>query len=169
MAGYSSSASNTMIIGNALGKLTESMYSSSAKQNIKSFCIGHSLGGHVCGFTGKTKQLDGIIAIDPAGPIFVSNSIEKRLNKGDAKFILALHTDAGELGIDENVADQDIFVNTGKNQPYCGGIVAEAGCSHMIPLWFLPKIWAKSAEGNTCMANMRCLDEETAMVGITLK
>ena len=170
MAGYSASASNTMVIGNALGKLTESIYSSSAKANVKSFCVGHSLGGHVCGFTGKTKQLDGIIAIDPAGPIFVSNSKEKRLNKGDAKFIQALHIDAGEFGIDENVADQDIYVNTGKNQPYCPGIFAEAGCSHVaFSLWFLPKVWGESAKGNTCMANIRCSDEETAMVSIPIK
>ena len=166
VAGYSSSAANTMVIGNALGKLTESIYSSSMKQNVKSFCVGHSLGGHVCGFTGKTKKLDGIIAIDPAGPIFASNSKEKRLNKGDAKFVQALHIDAGEFGIDQNVADEDIYVNTGKNQPYCPGIFAEAGCSHVaFSLWFLPKIWAESSKGNTCNAQMRCPDEENAMVG----
>ena len=165
VAGYSSSAANTMVIGNALGKLTESIYSASSKQNVKSFCVGHSLGGHVCGFTGKTKQLDGIIAIDPAGPIFVSNSKEKRLNRGDAKFVQALHIDAGEFGIDQVVADEDIYVNTGKNQPYCPGIFAEAGCSHVaFSLWFLPKIWAESANGNKCMAKMSCPDEEAAMV-----
>ena len=101
-----------MVIGHALGKLTESIYSASSKQNVKSFCVGHSLGGHVCGFSGKTKQLDGIIAIDPAGPIFVSNSKEKRLNRGDAKFVQALHIDAGEFGINQAVADEDIYVNT---------------------------------------------------------
>ena len=166
VAGYSSSAANTMVIGHALGKLTESIYSSSIKQNVKSFCVGHSLGGHVCGFTGKTKKLDGIIAIDPAGPIFVSNSKEKRLNEGDATFVQALHIDAGEFGIDQNVADEDIYVNTGKDQPYCPGIFAEAGCSHVaFSLWFLPKIWAEGSKGNTCNANMRCSSEENAMVG----
>ena len=154
-----------MVIGHALGKLTESIYSASSKQNVKSFCVGHSLGGHVCGFTGKTKQLDGIIAIDPAGPIFVSNSKEKRLNRGDAKFVQALHIDAGEFGINQAVADEDIYVNTGKNQPYCPGIFAEAGCSHVaFSLWFLPKIWTESANGNKCIAEMRCSDEEAAMV-----
>ena len=155
-----------MVIGHALGKLTESIYSSSTKQNVKSFCVGHSLGSHVCGFTGKTKKLDGIIAIDPAGPIFVSNSKENKLNNGDAEFVQALHIDAGEFGIDQNVADEDIYVNTGKNQPYCPGIFAEAGCSHVaFSLWFLPKIWAESSKGNTCNAQMRCPDEENAMVG----
>ena len=163
VAGYSSAAANTMLIGNALGKLTESIYSSSTKDNVKSFCIGHSLGGHICGFTGKTKKLDGIIAIDPAGPIFVSNSEENKLNKDDAKFVQALHVDAGEFGIDQRVADEDIYVNSAKDQPYCPGIFAEAGCSHVaFSLWFLPKVWGESE--NICKANLKCSNEEDAMV-----
>ena len=110
VTGYSSAASNTMIVGNALGKLTESIYETS-NQNVKTFCVGHSLGAHVCGFTGKTKQLDGIIGLDPAGPIFDENSEVMRLNKGDAKVVQALHIDAGEFGISKAVGDVDIFVN----------------------------------------------------------
>ena len=165
VAGYSAAAANTMVVGHALGKLMESIYSSAAKDNVKSFCIGHSLGGHVCGFTGKTKQLDGILALDPAGPIFQDNSEDKRLNKDDAKFVQALHIDAGEFGIDQRVADEDIYVNNGKNQPYCPGFFAEAGCSHVaFSLWFLPKVWGDNE--NICKAKMKCSNEEDAMVSI---
>ena len=163
IAGYSSAAASTMVVGHALGKLTESIYSSASQDNVKSFCVGHSLGGHVCGFTGKTKKLDGIIAIDPAGPIFQDNSEEKRLNKDDAKFVQALHIDAGEFGIDERVADEDIYINSGKNQPFCPGILAEAGCSHVaFSLWFLPKVWGNKE--NICKAKMKCSNDFDAMV-----
>ena len=46
------------------------------KTHYKTFCVGHSLGAHVCGFMGKsgnemlgdsTKALDRIIGLDPAG------------------------------------------------------------------------------------------------------
>ena len=163
VAGYSSAAANTMVVGNALGKLAESIYFSAPTDNVKTFCVGHSLGGHICGFTGKTFQLEGILAIDPAGPIFQDNSEEQRLNKYDAKFVQALHIDAGEFGIDQRVADEDIYVNSGKNQPYCPGFFAEAGCSHVaFSLWFLPKVWGSN--DNICRANMKCDNEEDAMV-----
>ena len=165
VAGYSNSASNTMVIGHTLGKLAEAITSASSKGNVKTFCVGHSLGGHICGFTGKTNQLDGILAIDPAGPIFADNTEEYRLNKNDAKFVQALHIDAGEFGIDLPVAHQDIYVNEGKNQPYCPGFFTEAGCSHVaFSLWFLPKVWEQSSNGNMCLANMKCSDEIEAMV-----
>lgn len=164
VAGYSNSASNTMVIGHTLGKLAESITSASSKGNVKTFCVGHSLGGHICGFTGKTNQLDGILAIDPAGPIFADNTEEYRLNKNDAKFVQALHVDAGEFGIDLPVAHQDIYVNGGKNQPYCPGFFTEAGCSHVaFSLWFLPEVWEQSSKGNMCLANMKCSDEIEAM------
>ncbi len=53
----------------------------------RSFCVGHSLGAQVCGQVGKSfgPKLDGIIASDPAGPIFESNSPENKLQKEDAK------------------------------------------------------------------------------------
>ena len=165
LAGYSTAAANTMVIGNALGKLTEAMYASTKNKKLKSFCIGHSLGSHVCGFTGKTKKLDGILGVDPAGPIFYDNSKDARLNKGDAKFVQALHMDAGELGIDIPVADEDIYVNGGKDEPFCKGWLKEAVCSHSpFSLNFVPKIWEQGAKGNICHARIKCKTEVEAMV-----
>ena len=170
VAGYSSAASNTMVIGNALGRLTEYMYEFAENENLKSFCVGHSLGGHICGFTGKTKKLDGILAVDPAGPIFHDNSEDARLNKDDAKFVQALHIDAGEFGIDKPVADEDIYVNRGKDEPFCKGLFMEAICSHVpFSLYLLPKIWEQGAQGNICHARLKCSNEIDAMVGIMYK
>ena len=41
--------------------------------------------------------MEGIIAIDPAGPIFEDNTALK-LDRNDAKVVQVLHTDTGTLG-----------------------------------------------------------------------
>ena len=158
ISGYSRAASSTMIIGHALGKLTESIDLFSESKSVKTFCVGHSLGSHVCGFTGKTKKLDGIIAIDPAGPNFETHIEENRLDKSDAKFVEVLHTDAGELGMVRPIGHVDIYLNGGKTQPDCPGWVTEIGCSHLFPVFYLPKIWERAANGDICRANIKCSD-----------
>jgi len=132
------------------------IYASTTKENVKSFCIGHSLGSHVCGLTGKAKKLDGILALDPAGPDFEYHNDENRLGKGDAKYVEAIHSDAGECGIILPVGHVDIYLNGGKTQPHCGAWPNELGCSHLFPLWFLPKIWESDARGDKCQATMKC-------------
>ena len=156
--GYSKAASNTMVVGHALGRLTESIYSFAGRGNLKSFCVGHSLGSHICGFTGKIKQLDGIIALDPAGVFFETHYKENRIDKGDAKYVEAIHTDAGELGLIKPVGHVDIYLNGGKQQPYCTGWTNEIGCSHLFPLWFLPTMWERSSNGSACHASFKCSD-----------
>ena len=172
MIGYSAAAATTMVAGHALGKLTESIHDGSSNRHIKTLCVGHSLGAHVCGFTGKTKLLDEIFGLDPAGPIFHGNSVDGRLNKDDAKFVKAMHMDAGELGIDDAVADVDVYVNGGKNQPHCfcegGGLsqyLSEVECSHN-PFThnFFPAIWERAASGTVCRAKVKCSNEIQAMV-----
>lgn len=115
-----------MVVGHLLGLLTVDIVNLGIP-NLKTMCIGHSLGGHVCGFTGKTKQLDAIVGLDTAGPIFEENSADNRLNKGDAKVVYSIHFNSDSLGIKKAVGDYDIYVNGGENQPGCG---ANAKCSH---------------------------------------
>ena len=52
----------------------------------------------------------------------------------------------------------DIYLNGGKTQPDCPGWIVELGCSHLFPLWFLPKIWERAANGDTCRATIKCPD-----------
>ena len=137
-AGYLEAASNTMVVGHLLGVLTQDI-SNLGISNLKTMCVGHSLGGHVCGFTGKTKQLDAIVGLDTAGPIFEENSSHKRLNKGDAKVVYSIHMNSDVLGIKKPVGDYDIYVNGGKNQPDCGSNVY---CSHCkFTHGFMQQIW----------------------------
>ena len=159
---YLAAASNTMIVGHAVGKLTEYLLQT-AGENVRSFCIGHSLGAHVCGFIGKTKQLDGIIGLDPAGPVFEQNSEGKRLDKRDALMVKVLHINAGELGIAKAIGDVDIYVNGGKRQPGCDPM--NFVCSHNnFAIGFVNHIWKTGSKAAACTTNYFCDDEEKAMV-----
>ena len=45
---YAKAATTTIVIGHLLARLAEKV-----QPVDKTFCIGHSLGGHICGFAGK--------------------------------------------------------------------------------------------------------------------
>ena len=56
---YLKAAPNTMLIGYLLGQLHEILMTELPDNcNSKTFCIGHSLGAHVCGYMGKTSSWD---------------------------------------------------------------------------------------------------------------
>ena len=73
-------------------------------------CIGHSLGAHICGLTGKLMNEDSAVpgwdrisGMDPAGPLFFNDvpypfsglncSTASRLNITDGKIVDVIHTD----------------------------------------------------------------------------
>lgn len=70
------------------------------------YLVGHSLGGHVAGFIGKTlhslsKQTISahkITAMDPAGPLYSSSACTKRVCESDAAWVEILHSNGGILG-----------------------------------------------------------------------
>ena len=77
---YQTPAVNTMVVGRHLGLLNQIIGDRISQKNqfiqdaqYSTFCVGHSLGAHVCGFMGKTTNtyqipsLTRIIAMDPAG------------------------------------------------------------------------------------------------------
>ncbi|CAH2097324.1 unnamed protein product [Euphydryas editha] len=87
--------------------------------------IGHSLGAHISGFTGKTfhdltgKHIGRITGLDPAGPCFSHVDPELRLKESDAAFVDVIHTDAGVYGIKDPVGHVDFYPNSGSEQPNC--------------------------------------------------
>ena len=86
--------------------------------------------------------MEGILAIDPAGPIFEDNS-ELKLGKNDAKAVQALHTNSDNsgllsgitLGINENLGKVDFYLNGAWVQPGCYQVDVE--CHHEFGYRFL--------------------------------
>ena len=80
---YRTPAVNSMVVGRHIGLLNRIIVERITQLNnpvapYSTFCVGHSLGAHVCGFMGKTtneylpqdQRLTRIIAMDPAGKTF---------------------------------------------------------------------------------------------------
>ena len=77
--------------------------------------------------------MEGIVAIDPAGPVFLDNN-ELKLDSGDAKAVQALHTNSKgpfplAFGYQPTLGDVDFYLNGAKKQPGCSQPDLEA-CSH---------------------------------------
>ncbi|XP_017479648.1 PREDICTED: pancreatic triacylglycerol lipase-like [Rhagoletis zephyria] len=92
--------------------------------------IGHSLGSHLAGYAGYHLQRDfglklgRITGLDPAGPLFADTESIVRLDRSDADFVDAIHTDAnpflkGGLGIFQRVGHVDFYPNGGSENPGC--------------------------------------------------
>ncbi|CAL4072857.1 unnamed protein product, partial [Meganyctiphanes norvegica] len=107
--------------------------------------VGHSLGAHVSGITGKSLRsgkLARITGMDPAGPLFHNQTGDYILQPSDADFVDIIHTNAGyvdfgEIGFEKPLGDVDFFVNGGSHQAGCdpnviGGDFLDlfTSCSH---------------------------------------
>ena len=112
---YWQAAANTRYMGVSVARLLSSVVdkitilSNNPSYHLSFHCIGHSLGAHICGFTGQTLKtishivLRRISGLDPAGPLFALDvpypfnwlniSPQARLNKEDAEFVDVIHTD----------------------------------------------------------------------------
>ena len=129
---YGRASINSWPIGNVLGYLHEQVVTSDASHKTDSYCIGLSLGAHLCGFFGKILNemttmrkgnyvLKRIIGFDPAGPIFDDplQHSTLRLNKDDADIVEVIHTNTETKGYEGPLGDLDFYINTGYRQPWC--------------------------------------------------
>lgn len=66
-------------------------------------------------------QVGEIIALDPAGPFFTMQiDRDKRVHRGDARFVAIYHSNRGTLGdSDHDTGDINVYINGGDNQPGC--------------------------------------------------
>ena len=76
-ANYNHAAISVWPVGNVVAYVNNELYLNGIETRTRTYCIGHSLGAHVCGFFGKratsvrpTFTIQKIIGIDPAGPTF---------------------------------------------------------------------------------------------------
>lgn len=94
--------------------------------------VGHSLGAHVAGHTGKhigTGKAHTIVGLDPALPLFHYNSPAKRLAWSDAHYVESIQTNGGKLGFLKPIGKGAFYPNGGKFQPGCGADLS-GSCSH---------------------------------------
>jgi len=104
---YPTAAANTWPIGNILAYVHHEIVKDMKKKTISTFCIGHSLGSHLCGFFAKRlKELNSnlnvekIIGMDPAGPIFQDKkqASHLKLTKEDALQVEIHHLSTKRYG-----------------------------------------------------------------------
>jgi pancreatic triacylglycerol lipase len=99
------------------------------------YCVGHSLGGHVCGMAGKEeapRRINTIVGLDQANPLFFVDSPESRLDATDADYVESIITSAGTLGFAQHVSHATFYPNGGVTQPGCG-VDITGSCSHALP------------------------------------
>lgn len=130
--------------------------------------VGHSLGGQLAGYAGRTVislsdkkiKLKRISALDPAFPPFYPGVFVTHLSEKDAEFVDVIHTDAWLYGAPVSTGTADFWPNNGKTlQPGCPKrnyrpLTDNDLCSHRRSWWF----WAESvAEGSArCFHSVRC-------------
>lgn len=92
--------------------------------------VGHSLGSHVAGFTGRNVislsnrryTLPRITCLDPAGPLWYGlNIFAAPVNRRDALLVDIIHTDSGRFGAPVATGTVDFWPN--------GGVGIQPGCS----------------------------------------
>ncbi|XP_055844916.1 phospholipase A1 VesT1.02-like [Episyrphus balteatus] len=94
--------------------------------------IGHSLGAHVAGFAGKTiegEQIQTIIGLDTAYPLYKYTNCDERLCSTDAVYVESIHTNGKLLGFLKPIGHSAFYPNGGKSQPGCG-LDLSGSCSH---------------------------------------
>ncbi|XP_049880115.1 phospholipase A1-like [Pectinophora gossypiella] len=121
---YLRSSTYVRYIGEKMGEVVAALVQSGVDPD-QIHIIGHSLGAHISGFTGKQfKKLTGlqvarISGLDPAGPCFSHVDEDLRLLKTDAKFVDVIHSDGGVFGLIDPIGHVDYYPNDGSQQPDC--------------------------------------------------
>ncbi|XP_017470529.1 PREDICTED: phospholipase A1-like, partial [Rhagoletis zephyria] len=122
--------------------------------------IGHSLGAHISGFTGKNVQngrISQITGLDPALPMFSYDDSSSRLNQNDADYVESIQTNGGLLGFLKPIGKSAFYPNGGKSQPGCRLDIV-GSCAH-------GRSWMYYAEAvaNNNFASVKCEDYEAAV------
>ncbi|KAJ8916044.1 hypothetical protein NQ315_010912 [Exocentrus adspersus] len=128
---YVSAQGAVRTVGNYIADFVRSLVNTFGVSLTRVALVGHSLGAHVAGNAGAALngQVDHIVGLDPAGPLFSVSNINNRLDPTDARFVQIIHTNGGLLGFSASIGDSDFFPNGGSSQPGCGLDIA-GSCAH---------------------------------------
>ncbi|XP_049533428.1 serine/threonine-protein phosphatase PP2A 65 kDa regulatory subunit isoform X2 [Anopheles darlingi] len=158
---------NCKKLGSYLGSVVLRMVNAGLDVD-KLHLVGHSLGGQLAGYIGRTViaqsdkriKLARISALDPAFPPFYPGIFATALSSKDANFVDVIHTDAWLYGAPFSTGTADFWPNNGKTlQPGCPKrnyklLTDNDLCSHRRSWWF----WAESVSERDvpCFHSVRC-------------
>jgi hypothetical protein len=154
---YNQAASDTRSTGRYVSAVIQRLLQVAGSSPARMWCVGHSLGSHVCGHTGMSlpanQRLARATGMDPAGPLFeVHNDKTIGINPTSATFVDILHTDgtdAASLGTRRDLGHIDFYPNGGGTQPGCGN---NNNCSHSRGYQFM----IESIKRDCFRATQRC-------------
>ncbi|XP_061175612.1 uncharacterized protein LOC133184539 [Saccostrea echinata] len=122
---YNQAASNTRMVGTQLRLIVDMLVRAGGKVS-DMHLIGHSLGAHTAGYTGRLLhgRVGRITGMDPAEPDFEHLSAGIRLDPNDANFVDVIHTNGAPFsklgyGLMQVSGHVDFFVNGGEKQTGC--------------------------------------------------
>ncbi len=119
---YVQAATDTDLVGDALGSYLNGLYGAGLIEPTQTTLIGHSLGAHVSGNAADEferlsgDQIDTVIGLDPAGPVFEEFSLwpgitnERKLDDSDAQRVVAIHSTT-IWGFNDPIGHLDIYCN----------------------------------------------------------
>lgn len=129
---YVQACANIRLVGAMAAHVIHLLYEELKLPNLnKIHMMGHSLGAHLCGYTGDTLkrdfnlQLGRITGLDPAEPFFSDVDPLVRLDRTDAAFVDIVHSHAksfahGGMGLAQPIGHLDFYPNGGFDNPGCG-------------------------------------------------
>lgn len=120
---YPQAASNTRVVGKELAIINNNLLKAGASPS-QIWCIGHSLGAHLCGHAGRRTHMARITGMDPAGPWFENSDYTNGLGPDAADFVDVWHTHGTpdiviNLGTLKPLGHVDFYPNGGRDQPGC--------------------------------------------------
>ncbi|XP_022902388.1 pancreatic lipase-related protein 2-like [Onthophagus taurus] len=128
---YTESVYAVPLVGKIVGGYINEIISHFQLNAIDFLLAGHSLGGQVVGCIGAAVdgEVDQIVGLDPARPLFSLDSVDTRLDPTDGKTVHIVHTNSGFQGFSSSIGHADFYFNGGSKQAGCGPDLT-GSCSH---------------------------------------
>ncbi|CAH0592301.1 unnamed protein product [Chrysodeixis includens] len=127
---YTNAAAGVPSVGQHLGNFLVWLINNAGGNWNNVHLAGHSLGAHIVGVAGRQAggRPSRVTGLDAANPGWANNG--NALNRNAGRYVEAIHTDGGILGLMNAIADADFYPNGGRHpQPGCPGGV-NSSCSH---------------------------------------
>ncbi|XP_021949169.1 lipase member H [Folsomia candida] len=181
---YGESVKSTRMVGEKIGEFLATLYKRDVVKDLGTVhIIGSSLGAHVAGIAGHIlrsdygleNKLGRITGLDPAGLFYRGRkAVDERLDKDDANFVDVIHTNMGQLGLQEIIGHASFYPNGGRYQERCYSfsnpiaMIAEqvsGRCSHLIAATYFKESIIEHTNITACKAeswdNYRALTRTT--------